>query len=35
MVIPLWAALRNDPAPLTSLGTTPLRPARDGALGTG
>lgn len=26
MGIPLWAALRNDPAPLTSLGTAPTSP---------
>jgi uncharacterized membrane protein len=32
MVIPLWLALRNDPEPLTSLGTTPL-PTVDRALG--
>ncbi len=34
MAVPLWAALRNDPAPLTSLGTTPIRPVADRALGT-
>jgi uncharacterized membrane protein len=32
MVVPLWAALRNDPAPLTSLGTAPLGRVGDGAL---
>jgi uncharacterized membrane protein len=32
MVVPLWAALRNDPAPLTSLGTAPMGRVGDGAL---
>jgi len=32
MAIPLWAALRNDPAPLTSLGTKPMNPVGDRAL---
>jgi uncharacterized membrane protein len=33
MVVPLWAALRHDPAPLASLGTSPSTEVRDGALG--
>lgn len=33
MVLPLWAALRNDPAPLASLGTAPLAPVGERPLG--